>query len=186
MSHFELDMNNIENSLLTLGFPHDKTSSFSNGENVEDDTALTYSFGNPVGLMGVGVSSSLFIASGASGSPVMNSSNLKVVGIISNGSNALESSDGMPGLFRSMFLINKEFNITSYLNGKNQIEIESYIKEIRDSSDTEKVDLVLKKYSLMKTYYGESRLKVLSYTHPHVQIRKKLVKFLDKTRDLLW
>lgn len=186
LSHFEIDKNHIQKSLMTLGFPYDKNGIFIVDGAKEEDTALTFSFGHPVGFLGIGINTSLFIEGGASGSPVLNESNLKVVGLISNGSNAIDSDNGMPGLFRPLYLIDKYFQITSYLDGSMQMSVENMIMQIRNSEKSDNVDSVLNEYASLKTYYGEGKLKVLSYSHHDLKTRKKLVKFLAVDRDKNW
>ncbi len=184
--YFELDTDNVHKSLVTLGFPHDRTSTFNVDGSQEEDTDLTYSFGSPVGFLGIGITTSMFIEGGASGSPVLNESNLKLVGLVSNGSQVMESNNGLPGLFRPFFLINRFFDITSYLDGSMQNKIELMVQRLGQTNNTEDAHLILKEYEALKTYYGEGKLRVLSYSHDNLKIRKMLVKFLINGRDQNW
>ena len=153
---------------------------------IEEEIALTYAKGNPIGFSGGGVSSSIFINAGASGSPVLNEKEQKVVGILSNGAITLSSDNGNPSIFRTLYKIENDFHISEHLNGILHKKIYHYIKVISQASSPKEVKIILEKYNLEKTYFGEARLKVLSYNHHLPAVRKLLVKFLDQDRDSNW
>jgi hypothetical protein len=180
MSPLEHEFNNISKELLTLGFPGDK-------KDKNDDVVLTYSFGAPIGFMGTGVTSSMFINGGASGSPIIDIKSGKVVGLNSNGSATMaQGTDGMPAVFRLLNLIERSFGITSYLNNAKQVRIEGYLTELRNANDANEAKNLLNKISEEKSFYGEAKLKVLSYSHPKVQVRKSIVKYIDSNLNKNW
>lgn len=182
-----INFSKIPESLMTLGFPGDKQSEFQleNGEIIQD-IALTYSFGNTVGLMGTGISTSLFIKGGASGSPILSESDYSVVGILSNGAESLANSDGSPGIFRPLRLIEDSFLLSQYLNGEKQKRIEKLIRKLTLIQDKNEARLLLQEYSNEKTYYGESKLKVLSYNHSESNVRKEIIRYLENNRTNSW
>ncbi|GEM_PF-6310763 len=177
----------IPESLMTLGFSGDKQSEFQleNGEIIQD-IALTYSFGKTVGLVGIGISTSLFISGGASGSPALSENDYSVVGIFSNGAVTLSNIDGSPGIFRPLRLIEDSFSISQYLNGQKQKRIENLIRKLTSIQDKNGAKLLLQEYSNEKTYYGESKLKVLSYNHSESNVRKEIIRYLENNRANNW
>ena len=176
----ELQLKGISKNLLTLGFPADKTKEFSdeNGDTVKE-VALTYSYGSPIGFSGTGISSSMYIYGGASGSPIIDLENGNVVGLNSNGAQTFSiGTDGMPAIFRSIFIINKEFDLLGYLNGEKQTRIESLILKLQKAESPQNATDLLALIANEKSYYGRSKLEVLSYTHSNQEIRKAIFKFL--------
>ena len=93
---------------------------------------------------------------------------------------------GMPGTFRTMFMLEREFFISKYLNGEIQNEIEAIVRSIRESSDDSFFESQLSKFDSLKSYYGERKLRVLSYSHENRNIRKVIVKYLSSFRDSAW
>ncbi|MDD0854180.1 serine protease [Halobacteriovorax sp. GB3] len=180
---FEIDLDSISRNLMTLGFPGDKERDFktTNDEDISE-IDLTFSFGSPVGFSGTAITSSLFIFGGASGSPIIDLETGKVVGINSNGAESFAmGQDGFPGIFRSLSLINEKFNILDYLSGEKQRKIEVLIKQLKEVSSKNEAEIVLEKIDKHKSFYGRSKLEVLSYNHKNPKVRKAINKYLRRS-----
>lgn len=174
--HFEIDTKAIPRNLLTLGYPGDKEKSFE--EDGDEEIALTYAMGSPIGLYGLGVSTSLFIAGGASGSPVLEEKGEKVVGILSNGATTFGSPDGAPGIFRPMAMIERVYKISEYLDERKQNRIDSIIDALNYTEDASEAEKLIRAYAAEKSYYNYNQLEILSYAHPTKTIRQHLFTFL--------
>jgi hypothetical protein len=174
--YFEIETKTIPKDLLTLGYPGDKRTTFDGRAGKE--TALTYAIGSPIGFFGLGVSTSLFIAGGASGSPVLDDKGEKVVGILSNGATSFGSPDGAPGIFRPMALIESIYQISQYLDETKQTRVDAIIHALNMTEDTDVANEMIKSYGNEKTYYSFNQLEILSYAHPTKAIRKQLFLFL--------
>lgn len=83
--------------MISLGYPGDRNKKFEEFE--EDETALTYTCGSPVGTQGIGISSSLYISGGATVIPILGKLGQDVFGILSHRLGVNEGQ-GMPGIFR--------------------------------------------------------------------------------------
>lgn len=178
--YFNIETSEIPEKLLTLGYPGDKEKSFK--ENESEETCLTYSSGSTVGLNGLGITSSLYISHGASGSPVIDELGNDVFGILSNGTAQFSSSDGMPGLFRPMALIDLKYNLKEYLDGSKQSRVDDLINKLEFLNDQNEITDILNKYSSERTFYGFSRLEELSYSHPDKEIRKSIFFFVKNLK----
>jgi len=175
VKHLEIQLDKIPKELFTLGFPGDKTTETENG----DETLLTYSFGSPVGFAGRTITSSVFIAGGASGSPFLDLNTKKVVGIVSNGAETFASNhDGAPGVFRPLFLIEREFGLKDYLNGNKGSKIKNLIQSLTNELDSIKSGKIIESYLKEKTYLGYENLVSLAYMHPKQEVRKQIVELL--------
>lgn len=181
----EMDLGSISKNLLTVGYPGDKNKSFEdvNGDET-NETALTFSFGSPIGFSGTGISSSLFISQGASGSPIIDLESGKVVGLNSNGAQAFSAhKDGMPAIFRSLYVINSEFNLEGYLDNSKQLKIENLVSKLVKTNLVTDAKKILSKIKAEKSYYGRGKLDILSFNHESREIRKLIFKFLAETES---
>jgi len=174
--YFELETKAISQNLLTLGYPGDKRKRFIEG--ADEETSLTYAIGSPIGLHGLGVSTSLFIAGGASGSPVLDEKGEKVVGILSNGATTFGSPDGDPGIFRPMAMIERMYRISEYLDDRKQNRIDAIIDGLNYTEDASEAEKLIRAYAAEKSYYNYNQLEVLSYAHPTKAIRQQMFLFL--------
>lgn len=183
IENFELDLNTISKNLMTVGFPGDKERAFEtvDGQEVQE-VDITYSFGSPVGFSGSAITSSLYIFGGASGSPIIDLNSGEVVGLNSNGAETFAmGQDGFPGIFRSLAIIDKEFEILDYLSGEKQRKIEGLIRQLKETSSKNEAEMILAKMDKHKSFYGRSKLEVLSYNHKNGKIRKLINKNLNKS-----
>jgi hypothetical protein len=184
ITHLETSFNSISDNLMTLGYPADRSKTYIDAEGEEsNEYALTYSYGSPVGFSKTGISSTIYIFNGASGSPVIDLNSNKVVGLNSNGAASMyPGADGMPCIFRTLFIIERDFSLSHYLSGEKQSRIERLIKKISSTSDASQVASVLEQINQEKSFYGRSKLEVLSYNHSSREVRKILVKYLKDMR----
>lgn len=173
----KISYTHIPEKLFSLGFAGDKNALYNNG--TIEDVALTYSFGETVGIVGMALSTSIYISGGASGSPILSAKDKSVVALNSNGANSLGPVNGMPAIIRPLGLIDQEYAISEYLNGNKQKRIEKLVKLIAKSKDLSEVQSLLKLHKKEKSFYGESKLKVLSYKHTNEKIRKAILKYLN-------
>ena len=102
-----------------------------------------------------------------------------MVGLNSNGAQTFSiGTDGMPAIFRSIFIINKEFDLVGYLNDEKKTRIESLILKLRKTESPQNATDLLALIAMEKSYYGRSKLEVQSYTHSNQGIRKAIFKYL--------
>lgn len=178
----EMGLSSISKKLLTLGFPADKQKDFiaENDETV-NEVGLTYALGSPIGFSGTGISSSMFIYGGASGSPIIDLEDGSVIGLNSNGAQTFAmGKDGMPAIFRSLYLINKEFDLKGYLSGEKPARIELLIRKLRNSQELQEAEEILTLIEKEKSFYGRGKLEVLSYDHSLPSVRKLILKFVKE------
>ena len=124
------------------------------------------------------MSTSLFIAGGASGSPVLDEKGEKVVGILSNGATTFGSPDGDPGIFRPMAMIERMYRISEYLDDRKQNRIDAIIDGLNYTEDASEAEKLIRAYAAEKSYYNYNQLEVLSYAHPTKAIRQQMFLFL--------
>lgn len=183
INHLEMQFNHIPKKLFTLGFPGDMEIETEHGIEVP----LSYSFGSPIGLSGKAISSTVFIAGGASGSPFIDKSNNKVVGIVSNAAETFAAKyDGAPGIFRPLYIIEKDFSLTNYLNGNKEKIVSKIINNIENTNNEKMAKNYIHKYISEKTYIGFSRIVELAYGHQNREVRRQLVNLLLSGYDLNW
>ncbi len=175
---FAIHKTTIPQNLLTLGFAGDKMKVFD--PNRGPETALTFSTGSPMGLAGMGVSSSMFIASGASGSPVLDETGTKLIGILSNSATIFGNPDGAPGIFRPIALIDRIYHLSDYLNGRKQTRINGLVRRLKEAESLSVAQWLIKQYESERTYYRLDELETLSFAHPSKEVRRELFLFLKR------
>lgn len=185
----QMELNSISKNLFTLGFPGDKTADFLKTESEGiNDIALTYSFGSPIGFSGSAITSTVYINGGASGSPIIDEETGKVVGLNSNGAQSFvgPDSDGFPAIFRSLLIIDRDFQIKDYLSGEKQKRIEEIIQKLGHATSVSETNGLLLNLTKEKSFYGRSKLEVLSFNHPNPELRKSIVKYLKNMKGVIW
>lgn len=162
----------VDGDIMTLGYPGDKGTK-------RDDTPLTYSFGKLVATFDLGYSTSMYIAAGASGSPTLNAANKKIVGIVSNGSNAVMGEDGSPGIVRPIQMINNKFDIDAYLNGKKVKDVGVIVQMLKVSKDRSEAQRALDAFDQQRTYLGVPAIKTVMLSHPSLEVRQLIMSYLE-------
>lgn len=170
----KLYFGSIENDLFTFGFPGDRKLPNDGG------TKLTYSFGCPVGLYGLGVMSSVYISGGASGSPILNMKNREVIGLLSNGAGSSLNGMGDPGIFRPIGLLEAQFSISQYLDGQKQSRIKALLNSLNSTNDEGAANSILESIQNEKSFYGTPYLRELMVGHSSKAIRKLILIALQK------
>ena len=178
----ELDTEEVDADLMTLGFPGDKLDKTRDSR---DGVFLTYSFGKLVSMMDLAYVTSNYIAGGASGSPLLNLKNKKLVAILSNGNSPRPDEDGSPGLARPIQMINAKFDIDGYLTGKKQERVITILQMLKVSTTAEDANKALNIFDLENTYLGLPTLKNIMLEHNSGEIRVLIKKYLEQKDYLL-
>lgn len=176
--HFDVNTETISARLLSLGFAGDRRE--KNDSEEEEETCLTYTQGTPVGISGTGLTSSLRIAGGASGSPVIDELTSDVIGILSNGAQIDDGKSGMPGIFRPMALIEKEHELSKYLDGSKQTKIDSVLDKIEASNTTAEVLVLLNDFERERSFYGLERIQDIAVYHQSLEVRRALMNYIRR------
>jgi hypothetical protein len=157
--------------VFTVGYPSDRQA--------ENGTALTYSSGYLDGMMGTTVKTNAFIADGASGSPLLSSSSLKAIGIMSNTVEDLNRTFET-SLARPISSIEKSHQISQYLTGEKQQRIDKIIEHVIVSSTPEEAQRWMNAYEGENTLYGISKLEEALYLNASSEVRKVILQGLQK------
>ena len=172
----DLETNEVGSDLITLGYPGDKADK---SQDSRDGVFLTYSFGKLVSMLDLGYVTSNYISGGASGSPLLNLTNKKLVAIISNGINPLPGEDGSSGLARPIQMINAKYDIVGYIDGKKQERVIDILKMLKVSKNSEDAKKALYAFELENTYLGLATLKNIMIEHEVSDIRLTIKKYLQ-------
>jgi S1-C subfamily serine protease len=157
-------------NVLTLGYPADREA--------ENGIALTYATGDLYKELGTGVQFGVTGKHGDSGSPLLSGSSFKVIGIFSDGVGA----DGKEtsAVARSMFEIEKNFQISQYVSGKKQKRVDQIIRSIKSSASSSEAQKWMSMYKSENTLYGVSDLEKALYSDLPSDVRKTILQGLQK------
>jgi len=178
----EIEKSEIGPELITLGYPGDQREKSETGEDI---TRLTYSFGELLSFHKQAFATNAYIYQGASGSPILNLSNLKLIGILSNGAGNPIIGVGAPGLARPIHLIDSVFGISDYLSGAKQARVRATLKTLAETQDKAEAAKLITQFQSEYTYMGVNQLKSLMVLHSSAEIRALILRGLEKMRILL-
>ncbi len=174
VNFIKLEKTDIGPNLVTLGYPGDKIDQVDgNGVN-----RLTYSFGKLMGFRSRAYITSVYIYSGASGSPILNANTLALVALNSNGASSM-GADGAPAIAQSVQEINRAFGVYKYLSGEKQRQVDVIIRKLSKASSFEAASQLLDKYLGAKTMYGRARLKMIMTNHDSRDVRRAIFQKLN-------
>ena len=146
-----------------------------------EDTDLTYTFGDLVGFNKYAYSTSLHLGAGASGSPIVNMDDLRVVAIHAN------SNESLPKIFknisnlsipRPIHPIDYHFGLRDYISGKKQQRVDMLILQMGLSDNPQEVKKLLTQLDKEKTLYGLSAIGHLIPRHHNREIAIMLSEYI--------
>lgn len=165
VSALEIEQGNAEARLLSLGYPGDR-----GGE-------LTFATGEYQKMLGKAYLTSVTTASGASGSPMLNQSSHRIIGLLSHG---MADVSGEKAIAQPINAIDSEYKIRDYISGVKQRRVADTISELAITRDADSARAVLQRYSNEKTFLGVERLKELMISHPSSEVRLEILRALEK------
>ncbi len=171
----EIEENGLGPDVVTLGFPSDRT--YLETESFD----LTVSKGVLTGFNFRTLVSSTYVYSGASGSPLLNEKNQKVIGVISNTAGKI-ADGGSPAIVRPIDLINHQFDLIDYIKGKKQDRVYNLVQELNQTESIMMAKKLLEQYRKENTFLGIADLNKLMISHRVPLVRKEIFSVLQQMK----
>lgn len=169
--HLNLEQEEIGPQVLTMGFPSDREKN--------DQGPLTFSTGNFRGFYKTGFAylTDTKVAGGASGSPLINTSNLKLIGIISNG-----GGDGnFITLSRPIHMVSHYLGLSDYLDGSKELRTRKLVEQLKLALAAEEALVILKQLQAERTLIVNPELEELKIDHPVAKVRWQISLYLRQS-----
>ena len=167
--------------LLSAGYPNGRAYAGSKVEGF-NNYDLTFSFGYLIGLNKYVYATSVFAGHGASGSPVVNADDYKVVSILA--SIVTTNEDFAPTQSFPIHVIDYKFGLRDYISGNKQQRVDQLIAKLKTTAQVAEAEELLAALDKEKTLYGLSQINEQIRNHPERPISQLLFDYV-KSKGLL-